>query len=134
MSAYVDKLQKVVTERGFTGRFHLMQSSGGLTSPETSIRFPVRFLESGPAGGAQATAFVGSSVGHKDIISFDMGGTTAKACLIQNGRPDITSMLEAGRVHRFKRGSGLPIHAPVIDMIEIGAGEGRLRASIIWAF
>ena len=126
MSAYVDKLQKVVTERGFTGRFHLMQSSGGLTAPETSMRFPVRFLESGPAGGAQATAFVGSSVGRKDIISFDMGGTTAKACLIQNGRPDIASMLEAGRVHRFKRGSGLPIHAPVIDMIEIGAGGGSI--------
>ena len=126
MSAYVDKLQKVITERGFTGRFHLMQSSGGLTAPETSMRFPVRFLESGPAGGAQATAFVGASVGHKDIISFDMGGTTAKACLIQNGRPDIASMLEAGRVHRFKRGSGLPIHAPVIDMIEIGAGGGSI--------
>ena len=126
MSRYVETLDSALRENGFTGRFHLMQSSGGLTAPETATAFPVRFLESGPAGGAQATAYVGGMIGHEDILSFDMGGTTAKACLIQDGRPDIAAMLEAGRVHRFKRGSGLPVRAPVIDMIEIGAGGGSI--------
>lgn len=126
MSVYVDRLRTALADGGFVGRFHLMQSSGGLTTPETGIEFPIRFLESGPAGGARATAYIGELIGAEDIISFDMGGTTAKACLIQGGAPDIAAMLEAGRVHRFKRGSGLPIHAPVIDMIEIGAGGGSI--------
>ena len=128
MSAYVRKLDRVLRERGFGGRFHLIQSSGGLTAPETAEALPVRFLESGPAGGAQASALVGRAIGHADLLSFDMGGTTAKASLIQNGEPDIAPMLEAARVHRFKKGSGLPVHAPVIDMMEIGAGGG----SIAW--
>src|SRR5262249_57233845 len=68
----------------------------------------------------------GRQVGRADVISFDMGGTTAKACLVQGGRPDVAPMMEAARVHRFKRGSGLPIKAPVIDMIEIGAGGGSI--------
>ena len=126
MGAYVEKLETALAQQGFTGRFHLMQSSGGLTAPSTAIELPVRFLESGPAGGARATAFIGETIGKQDIISFDMGGTTAKACLILGGKPDIATMLEAGRVHRFKRGSGLPIQAPVIDMIEIGAGGGSI--------
>ena len=126
MGRYIGSLNSTLRKNGFAGRFHLMQSSGGLTAPETAIAFPVRFLESGPAGGAQATAFVGGKIGHEDILSFDMGGTTAKACLIQGGQPDIAAILEAGRVHRFKRGSGLPVRAPVIDMIEIGAGGGSI--------
>lgn len=126
MSAYVHKLDHVLRERGFTGRFHLMQSSGGLTAPETAAELPVRFLESGPAGGAQATSMIGRSIGKSDVLSFDMGGTTAKASLIQNGEPDIAPMLEAARVHRFKKGSGLPVFAPVVDMIEIGAGGGSI--------
>jgi len=126
MSAYVRKLDEVLRERGFAGRFHLMQSSGGLTAPETAAELPIRFLESGPAGGAQATSLIGRSIGKSDILSFDMGGTTAKASLIQNGEPDIAPMLEAARVHRFKKGSGLPVFAPVIDMIEIGAGGGSI--------
>ena len=85
-------------------------------------------LESGPAGGGLATAFFGAAVGKVDVISFDMGGTTAKACLIENGRAEIAPMMEAARVHRFKKGSGLPIKAPVIDMIEIGAGGGSIAA------
>ncbi len=128
MSAYVRKLDRVLRERGFGGRFHLIQSSGGLTAPETAEALPIRFLESGPAGGAQASALVGRAIGHADLLSFDMGGTTAKASLIQDGEPDIAPMLEAARVRRFKRGSGLPVHAPVIDMMEIGAGGG----SIAW--
>ena len=126
MSAYVRRLERVLRERGFYGRFHLIQSSGGLTAPETAVRLPVRFLESGPAGGAQASALVGRAIGHADLLSFDMGGTTAKASLVQNGEPDIAPMLEAARVRRFKRGSGLPVHAPVIDMMEIGAGGGSI--------
>ena len=126
MSAYVRRLERVLRERGFRGRFHLIQSSGGLTAPETAERLPIRFLESGPAGGAQASALVGRAIGHADLLSFDMGGTTAKASLIQDGEPDIAPMLEAARVRRFKRGSGLPVHAPVIDMMEIGAGGGSI--------
>ena len=126
MSAYVRRLERVLRERGFGGRFHLIQSSGGLTAPETAVRLPVRFLESGPAGGAQASALVGRAIGHADLLSFDMGGTTAKASLVQDGEPDIAPMLEAARVRRFKRGSGLPVHAPVIDMMEIGAGGGSI--------
>ena len=105
-----------------------MHSAGGLLSPETARAFPIRLLESGPAGGGLATAFFGAAAGKPDVISFDMGGTTAKACLIENGRAEIAPMMEAARVHRFKKGSGLPIKAPVIDMIEIGAGGGSIAA------
>ena len=126
MSAYVRKLDRALRERGFRGRFHLIQSSGGLTAPESAEELPIRFLESGPAGGAQASALVGRAIGHPDLLAFDMGGTTAKASLIQDGEPDIAPMLEAARVHRFKKGSGLPVHAPVIDMMEIGAGGGSI--------
>ena len=126
MSAYVNKLDRALRDRGFAGRFHLIQSSGGLTAPQTAAELPIRFLESGPAGGAQATGLIGRSIGQSDVLSFDMGGTTAKASLIQDGEPDIAPMLEAARVHRFKKGSGLPVYAPVIDMIEIGAGGGSI--------
>src|SRR5262249_13890541 len=122
----VARLEDALGERGFRGRFELMQSSGGTASPRMAREFPVRLLESGPAGGGLATAFFGAQANHRDVISFDMGGTTAKACLIQSGRPDVAPMMEAARVHRFKKGSGLPIKAPVIDMIEIGAGGGSI--------
>jgi N-methylhydantoinase A/oxoprolinase/acetone carboxylase beta subunit/N-methylhydantoinase B/oxoprolinase/acetone carboxylase alpha subunit len=126
MARYVAKLEAVLAERGFGGRFYLIQSSGGTATPATARRFPIRLLESGPAGGALVTAFFGRQVGIEDVLAFDMGGTTAKACLVQGGRPDVAPAMEAARVHRFKRGSGLPIKAPVIDMIEIGAGGGSI--------
>ena len=126
MERYVRNLVDAFGARGFRGRFHLTQSSGGLVAPEVAIRFPIRLLESGPAGGALASAHVGGRVGKPDLISFDMGGTTAKACLIQDGTVDIAPKIEAGRVHRFKAGSGLPIKAPVVDMIEVGAGGGSV--------
>ena len=126
MSAYVRRLDRALRERGFAGRFHFIQSSGGLTAPETAAALPVRFLESGPAGGARASGLAGRAIGCGDLISFDMGGTTAKAALIRNGEPEAAPMLEAARVHRFKKGSGLPVHAPVIDMMEIGAGGGSI--------
>ena len=126
MGRYVGRLVEALKAQGFRGQFHLMQSSGGLAVPTVAESVPVRFLESGPAGGGMATAFFGGQVGEADVISFDMGGTTAKACLIQGGRPEVAPMMEAARVHRFKKGSGLPIKAPVIDMIEIGAGGGSI--------
>src|SRR5215471_13113074 len=128
MDRYIARIEAELRDRGFAGRFWLMQSAGGLASPETARRFPIRLLESGPAGGGLATALVGRAAGKAQVISFDMGGTTAKACLVQDGRTDIAPMMEAARVHRFKRGSGLPIKAPVIDMIEIGAGGGSIAA------
>jgi 5-oxoprolinase (ATP-hydrolysing)/N-methylhydantoinase A len=126
MARYVAKLEASLAERGFAGRFYLIQSSGGMASPATARRFPIRLLESGPAGGALVTAFFGRQVGHPDVIAFDMGGTTAKTCLVQDGQPGVAPAMEAARVHRFKRGSGLPVKAPVIDMIEIGAGGGSI--------
>lgn len=125
---YLERLERELATRGFAGALRLMHSAGGLVSPETARAFPIRLLESGPAGGGLATALFGELAGHKDVISFDMGGTTAKACMIEDGRAEIAPMLEAGRVNRFTKGSGLPIKAPVIDMIEIGAGGGSIAA------
>jgi 5-oxoprolinase (ATP-hydrolysing) len=128
MDRYLARLQSELTRRGFAGSLMLMQSSGGLASPDMARAFPIRLLESGPAGGGLATALFGAQAGLKDMLSFDMGGTTAKACMIEDGRADIAAMMEAARVHRFKKGSGLPIKSPVIDMIEIGAGGGSLAS------
>ncbi len=123
---YVQRIEQALSARGFRGRFFLMQSSGGLASPEMARRFPIRLLESGPAGGGIAAGHFGRIAGHRDVISFDMGGTTAKVCLVRNGHPDVAPMMEVAREHRFKRGSGLPVQAPTIDMIEIGAGGGSV--------
>ncbi len=126
MDRYVRRLERELWQRGFRGALYLMHSAGGLVSPEMARAFPIRLLESGPAGGGLATAFFGQAAGKPDVISFDMGGTTAKACLIEDGRAATAAEMEAARVHRFKKGSGLPIKAPVIDMIEIGAGGGSI--------
>jgi 5-oxoprolinase (ATP-hydrolysing) len=128
MARYLEKLDRELRARGFRGELYIMHSAGGLLSLESARAFPIRMLESGPAGGGLATAFFGVSAGMADVISFDMGGTTAKACLIEDGRAEIAPLMEAARVHRFKKGSGLPIKAPVIDMIEIGAGGGSIAA------
>src|SRR5262245_20936079 len=128
MDEYLARIEDELAKRGFRGRLMLMQSSGGLAAPAMARAFPIRLLESGPAGGGLATALFGRRAGLDDMLAFDMGGTTAKACLIQDGRADIAPSMEAARVHRFKKGSGLPIKAPVIDMIEIGAGGGSVAA------
>lgn len=128
MDRYVRRLERELWQRGFRGALYLMHSAGGLVSPETARAFPIRLLESGPAGGGLATAFFGAMAGKSDVISFDMGGTTAKACLIEDGRAATAAEMEAARMHRFKKGSGLPIKAPVIDMIEIGAGGGSIAS------
>jgi N-methylhydantoinase A/oxoprolinase/acetone carboxylase beta subunit len=104
----------------------IMLSAGGIASASEAIARPIRLLESGPAAGALVAAFHGALAGRSRVLSLDMGGTTAKACLIDSGRPSLAANLEAARVHRFKSGSGLPIAIPVIDLIEIGAGGGSI--------
>ena len=123
---YVERLEHGLAALGFTGRLHVMTSSGASIVPETARRFPVRALESGPAAGALMSARHGRSLGLPDLLSFDMGGTTAKGALIRRFAPLKQYELEVGRVHEYKRGSGLPAKLPVIDMIEIGSGGGSL--------
>ncbi|MGP1394201.1 MAG: hydantoinase B/oxoprolinase family protein [Inquilinaceae bacterium] len=125
---YLRRLESDLRQLGFAGDLRLMHSAGGLVSLDTARALPIRLLESGPAGGGLATALFGELAGRADVISFDMGGTTAKACMIEDNRAEIAPMMEAARVHRFTKGSGLPIKAPVIDMIEIGAGGGSIAA------
>ena len=123
---YLAELQNRLDHLDFTGSFFIMLSSGAIATAETSARFPVRMLESGPAAGALAAAQAGSRSGFPDLLSFDMGGTTAKLCAVEGGQPFKIHEFEVDRIYRFKRGSGLPIKIPVIDMIEIGAGGGSI--------
>ena len=125
---YLHDLIAKLRDLGLTRDPYVMLSSGGTTAAETAAEYPIRLLESGPAAGALAAKFFGGLAGHEDVLALDMGGTTAKACLIENGRPAISQWLEVDRVHRFKPGSGLPVMAPTVDLIEIGAGGG----SIAW--
>ncbi len=126
----VERYLRVLEERlkrlGFDGSLYIMLSNGGTASVETSSIFPIRLLESGPAAGALAAAFYGEETGFADVLSFDMGGTTAKACLIEDGEPLSSTEFEVARVYRFKKGSGLPVKTSVIEMIEIGAGGGSV--------
>ena len=123
---YVERLEHRLAELGFGGRLYVMTSSGASIVPETARRFPVRALESGPAAGALMSAHLGRKLGFPDLLSFDMGGTTAKGALVRGFTALKQYDLEVGRVHEFKRGSGLPVKLPVIDMIEIGSGGGSL--------
>jgi N-methylhydantoinase A len=104
----------------------MMLSDGGLADIEFAAKAPIRFIESGPAGGVLAARLFGSQSSNRDLISFDMGGTTAKICLVDRGQPTLSNHFEAARVHRFKKGSGIPLKVPVIDMLEIGAGGGSI--------
>ena len=126
LDSYLEGLASALRRAGFGGRLLLMLSNGGVATAETACRFPVRLIESGPAAGALAAAHAGLTSGRPQLLSFDMGGTTAKACLIENGQPFTTTEFEVDRADRFKPGSGLPIKAPAIDMIEIGAGGGSI--------
>ncbi|MFL5802224.1 MAG: hydantoinase/oxoprolinase family protein [Roseiflexaceae bacterium] len=123
---YLRELQSRLQRNGFRGSFLLMLSSGGVATVDTAVQFPIRLLESGPAAGALATASYGIACGQPDLLSFDMGGTTAKFCVIDDGQPLIAREFEFDRVYRFKKGSGLPAKIPVIEMIEIGAGGGSI--------
>jgi 5-oxoprolinase (ATP-hydrolysing) len=123
---YVETLEAKLLEQGFTGRLFLMLSSGGLATTDIARRFPVRLLESGPAGGALATSMMSRKLGRPDLISFDMGGTTAKTAMVRDHVVHVAPLMEVARVHRFKKGSGIPVRAPVVEMIEIGAGGGSV--------
>ncbi|MCZ7569769.1 MAG: hydantoinase/oxoprolinase family protein [Ardenticatenaceae bacterium] len=123
---YLGRLEDDLRERTFDGSFFLMQSSGGLCSTETARNFPVRVLESGPAGGALAASHFGQALGLNSLLSFDMGGTTAKLAVIDDGQPLVAPEFEVDRVYRFTLGSGLPVRVPTVEMIEIGAGGGSI--------
>lgn len=123
---YLSNLKARLQQLGFEGVIHIMISSGRLTTIEGAAKTPIQLLESGPAGGTMAGVFFGRLTDKKDLVAFDMGGTTAKASMIRNLQPEITNHFEAAREKRFKKGSGLPVRIPVIDMIEIGAGGGSI--------
>ena len=126
VSSYLRSMERELQQRGVRHPPYLMLSGGGLASVADAVAAPVNLIESGPAGGAIAACFFGRAANALDLISFDMGGTTAKMCLINGGNPSHSHEFEAARVHRFKKGSGLPLRVSVIDMIEIGAGGGSL--------
>ncbi len=123
---YLGRLRQRLDARSVTGPLYVMQSNGGVCTVDTAARLPIRLIESGPAAGALAAAHYGRLIGCSDLLSFDMGGTTAKLCVIEGGAPLIAPAFEVDRQDRFKKGSGLPVKVPVIDMIEIGAGGGSL--------
>jgi len=126
MSRYLERLAGELKARGFDCPFLLMTSGGGLTTLETGAKFPIRLVESGPAGGAILARRVALQAGFDRVLSFDMGGTTAKLCLIDDFEPLMSRSFEVDRVYRFKKGSGLPVRIPVIEMVEIGAGGGSI--------
>jgi N-methylhydantoinase A len=123
---YLTRLRARLDGSGVRGKLLVMQSSGGLSEVATAARFPVRCIESGPAGGALAAAHYGALLGHRDLLSFDMGGTTAKAAIVADGEPLVAPEFEVDRRYQFKKGSGLPVKVPVIEMIEIGTGGGSI--------
>jgi N-methylhydantoinase A len=123
---YLSRIETGLAELGFTGSFYVMTSSGGTVTADVARRYPVRMLESGPAAGAFMAAHLGKTLGLRSLLSFDMGGTTAKGAIIRDGTLHKKYELEVARVHEFKAGSGLPVRIPVVDMIEIGAGGGGI--------
>jgi N-methylhydantoinase A len=126
MASYLNRLVGRLKDVGAICPVYLIHSGGGLISVDTAARFPVRLLESGPAGGAIYAADVAARHGLDHILSFDMGGTTAKICLIEHQTPKTARTFEVARTYRFKKGSGMPISVPVIEMVEIGAGGGSI--------
>jgi len=126
MHAYLTKLEQSLRKRGFAGDLYLMLSGGTVVAAESGKRMPARLVESGPMSGAIAAKHFAEKSGATEIISYDMGGTSAKACLLQNGEVPITREYEVDRSFRFKRGSGMPLMVPTVDLIEIGAGGGSI--------
>ena len=123
---YLNDLAARLRDDGVDADPMIMTSDGGTIPRTTAVEYPVRLIESGPAGGAMAASYFGGLTGHPDLIAFDMGGTTAKVCVIEGGEPSRAGQFEVGHTNRFVRGSGLPIRAPVLEMIEIGAGGGSI--------
>ena len=126
MGRYLVNLEEKLQQEGLRCPLFLMLSGGGLTTVETAIRFPVRLVESGPAGGAIFASQIARQCGLDTVLSYDMGGTTAKICLIDDFQPQTSRAFEVARIYRFKKGSGLPLRIPVIEMVEIGAGGGSI--------
>ncbi len=126
MSNHLARLEAELHRIGIMCPLFLMLSGGGITTLATARRFPVRLVESGPAGGAIFAGHIARQLGLGDVVSYDMGGTTAKLCLIDDGTPHTSRSFEVARIYRFMKGSGLPLRIPVIDMVEIGAGGGSL--------
>ncbi|MCS5604368.1 MAG: hydantoinase/oxoprolinase family protein, partial [Alphaproteobacteria bacterium] len=128
MASYLNRLEKGLLEIGITSPLLLMMSSGGVTTVETAAALPIRLVESGPAGGAILACDIARGNDLDRVLSFDMGGTTAKITLIDDFEPHIARSLEVARMHRFLKGSGLPLRIPAIDMVEIGAGGGSIAS------
>ena len=126
MSAYLDELQGRLRTARIRAPLRIMVSSGGFTSAKAAAQLPISLLESGPAGGVLSAIHTAREIGVDDVLALDMGGTTAKACVAQNGEANVTHSFEAARVRRFAKGSGLPMLIPSIDLIEIGAGGGSI--------
>lgn len=128
MSSYLERLEERLKQCGLVCPVYLMHSGGGLISLRTAAEFPVRLLESGPAGGTIYASYIAEKHALKRVVSFDMGGTTAKICLINDMKPKTSRTFEVARSYRFKKGSGMPISIPVIEMVEIGAGGGSIAS------
>jgi N-methylhydantoinase A/oxoprolinase/acetone carboxylase beta subunit len=126
IDGYLARMAEALQVEQFRGAIYLVTSGGGVTSIETVQRFPVRLVESGPAGGAIFAAQIAARLGETKVLSFDMGGTTAKICLIEQYQPETSRAFEVDRAARFLKGSGLPVRIPVIEMVEIGAGGGSI--------
>jgi N-methylhydantoinase A len=126
IDGYLGRMAEALRAEKFRGAIYLVTSGGGVTSIETARHFPVRLIESGPAGGAIFAAQIAARLGENKVLSFDMGGTTAKICLIENYQPETSRVFEVDRAARFLKGSGLPVRIPVIEMVEIGAGGGSI--------
>ncbi len=126
MARYLGRFEAMRRERGVRCPMLLVLSGGGLTTVDTARRFPVRLVESGPAGGAIFAGVVAQRCGIDHVVSFDMGGTTAKLCMIDHGSAQTSRSFEVARVYRFKKGSGLPLRIPVVELVEIGAGGGSI--------
>jgi N-methylhydantoinase A len=123
---YLDRLSAGLMQRGYRRRLFVMLSNGGTTTAENAKAVPIQLVESGPAAGVEAAAYFGRAMGINRILAFDMGGTTAKMCIVENGRAERSRMFEVDRMKRFKAGSGLPVAVPVYDLLEIGAGGGSI--------
>ncbi|MGE0726120.1 MAG: hydantoinase/oxoprolinase family protein [Alphaproteobacteria bacterium] len=126
MAGYLERLETALAGAGYKGAVYLMTSGGGLTTIATARRFPIRLVESGPAGGAILATHIAAAAGEEKVLSYDMGGTTAKICLIEKYKPSMARSFEVDRAARFLKGSGLPLRIPVIEMVEIGAGGGSI--------
>ena len=128
MEGYLRRLEERLRQQGFHAKLLMITSSGGMTTVETACRFPIRLVESGPAGGAILAKNIAAQIEARQVVSFDMGGTTAKICLVDDYQPLQSRSFEVAREYRFLKGSGFPLRIPVIEMVEIGAGGGSIAA------